>query len=510
VFLGNDARLVLNTLEDTLDGLGLDIDDIETILGSIQTDLQNVTTAEDLKTFRTNLIAELTDPDTGLSSMGIDADELATALDTALTGYATTTEVNTAITTAINALDIPTDTVRSDEDIKRIAQGIVDNLDLPEDTQISDEDLTTAISTYLTNNGYITSTRTDEEINTLIGTALTGYATTTEVNTAITTAINALDIPTDTVRSDEDIKRIAQGIVDNLDLPEDTQISDEDLTTAISTYLTNNGYITSTRTDEEINTLIGTALTGYATTTEVNTAITTAINALDIPTDTVRSDEDIKRIAQGIVDNLDLPEDTQISDEDLTTAISTYLTDNGYITSTRTDEEINTLIGTALTDYATVKGVQDTIDTYFGADGSVTKTLTALGFDTDEIKNIIGTPSNYTDPITKEVTKEATGMYALVEGAATPQDIIDAVGAPTTNESGEVIGGTGLYGDLFTLGVDVERIEGAIGNKDEGTGLYGYIDSAVQDLATVDDVERIVGVPDFIECTMRMGILLEN
>jgi guanyl-specific ribonuclease Sa len=409
MFLGNDARFVLDTLEDTLDGLGLDIDDIETILGSIQTDLQNVTTAEDLETFRINLIAELTDPDTGLSSMGIDADELATALDT----------------------------------------------------------------------------------------ALTGYATTTEVNTAITTAINALNIPTDTVRSDEDIKRIAQGIVDNLDLPEDTQISDEDLTTAISTYLTDNGYITSTRTDEEINTLIGTALTGYATTTEVNTAITTAINALDIPTDTVRSDEDIKRIAQGIVDNLDLPEDTQISDEALTTAISTYLTDNGYITSTRTDEEINTLIGTALTDYATVKGVQDTIDTYFGADGSVTKTLTALGFDTDEIKNIIGTPSNYTDPITKEVTKEATGMYALVEGAATPQDIIDAVGAPTTNESGEVIGGTGLYGDLFTLGVDVERIESAIGNKDEGTGLYGYIDSAVQDLATVDDVERIVGVPAF-------------
>jgi guanyl-specific ribonuclease Sa len=417
MFLGNDARLVLDTLEDTLDGLGLDIDDIETILGSIQTDLQNVTTAEDLETFRTNLIAELTDPDTGLSSMGIDADELATALDT----------------------------------------------------------------------------------------ALTGYATTTEVNTAITTAINALNIPTDTVRSDEDIKRIAQGIVDNLDLPEDTQISDEDLTTAISTYLTNNGYITSTRTDEEINTLIGTALTGYATTTEVNTAITTAINALDIPTDTVRSDEDIKRIAQGIVDNLDLPEDTQISDEDLTTAISTYLTDNGYITSTRTDEEINTLIGTALTDYATVKGVQDTIDTYFGADGSVTKTLTALGFDTDEIKNIIGTPSNYTDPITKEVTKEATGMYALVEGAATPQDIIDAVGAPTTNESGEVIGGTGLYGDLFTLGVDVERIEDAIGNKDEGTGLYGYIDAAVQDLATVADVERIVGVPDFIEGTDEDG-----
>jgi hypothetical protein len=35
MFLGNDARLVLDTLEDTLDGLGLDIDDIETILGTL-------------------------------------------------------------------------------------------------------------------------------------------------------------------------------------------------------------------------------------------------------------------------------------------------------------------------------------------------------------------------------------------------------------------------------------------------------------------------------------------
>jgi hypothetical protein len=202
-----------------------------------------------------------------------------------------------------------------------------------------------------------------------------------------------------------------------------------------------------------------------------------AIDALDIPEDTVRTDEEIKEIAQGIIDELDLPEDTQISDEDLASAIGTYLTENGYIAgdATRTDEEINDLIGTALTDYATVQGVQDTLDTYFGEDGSVTKTLTALGFDTDEIKDILGTPAGYVDPITGEVTEEATGMYALVEGAATPQDIIDAVGVPTTNESGEVIGGTGLYGELFTLGVDVGRIEDAIGNEDEGTGLYGAI-----------------------------------
>ena len=81
MFLGNDARLVLDTLEGTLDGLGLDVDEIETILGRIETDLQNVTTAEDLETFRTNLVNELLDPDTGLPSMGIDEDELGDALD---------------------------------------------------------------------------------------------------------------------------------------------------------------------------------------------------------------------------------------------------------------------------------------------------------------------------------------------------------------------------------------------------------------------------------------------
>ena len=62
---------------------------------------------------------------------------------------------------------------------------------------------------------------------------------------------------------------------------------------------------------------------------------------------------------------------------------------------------------------------------------------------------------------------------------------------------------TGLYLEFYNAGVDYDAALDLIGNKDEGTGLYGYIDSAVQDLATVDDVERIVGVPDFIEGTMR-------
>jgi len=229
-----------------------------------------------------------------------------------------------------------------------------------------------------------------------------------------------------------------------------------------------------------------------------------AIDALDIPEDTVRTDEEIKNLAQGIIDELDLPEDTQISDEDLASAIGTYLTDNGYIAgdATRTDTEINDLIDTALTDYATVQGVQDTLDTYFGEDGTVTATLTALGYDTDEIEDILGTPAGYVDPITGEVTEEATGVFAAIEGAATPQDIINAVGIPPAyDDAGELVAGTGtgLYGEMLDAGATINDIEEAIGNQDEGTGLYGYIDAAVKDLATTEDVERIVGVPDLDE-----------
>jgi hypothetical protein len=99
-----------------------------------------------------------------------------------------------------------------------------------------------------------------------------------------------------------------------------------------------------------------------------------------------------------------------------------------------------------------------------------------------------------------------------------PAAVEQIVGAPTTNENGEVIGGTGLYGDMYNLGIDVGRIEGLIGNPEDGnglygvigtpaagdipgTGLYGYIDAAVTGLATTEDVERIVGVPDIDEET---------
>jgi hypothetical protein len=69
-----------------------------------------------------------------------------------------------------------------------------------------------------------------------------------------------------------------------------------------------------------------------------------------------------------------------------------------------------------------------------------------------------------------------------------PEYGVDADG----NTTDEIVGGTGLYGEMVNLGIDVGRIEGAIGNKDAGTGLYGYI-SGIRD----DIVQNYIGEPEY-------------
>jgi hypothetical protein len=66
---------------------------------------------------------------------------------------------------------------------------------------------------------------------------------------------------------------------------------------------------------------------------EAQELVDNAILGIDLPEDTVRSDEEITNIVNGIVGNLNIPGDTQISAEALNTAIGKYLTDNSYITN---------------------------------------------------------------------------------------------------------------------------------------------------------------------------------
>ena len=377
MFLGNDARLVLDTLEGTLDGLGLDVDDIETILGRIETDLQNVTTAEDLETFRTNLINELLDPDTGLPSMGIDADELGDALD--------------PITDAINDVGrnvglraVEDDPNTPDVDESRPATGLYGYID----------DAVEAV---------------EGDVEAIVGVAdVDGEGNLTKDSTGLYLEFYNAGIDYNTA----------------LDL-----IGNKDEGTGLY------GYISGIR-DDIVQNYIGEP--EYGVDPDTGEPTTEIVGGTGL---------------YGVMFGIDAGNDAALE---------------AFIGTAPTKDADGNLVGGS--------GLLLTL----AQQGTAIEDLPA------EVERIVGVPE-----------------YG-----------VDADGEPTD----EVIGGTGLYGEMVDLGIDVGRIESLIGNPEDGnglygvigtpatddtpgTGLYGYIDAAVQDLATVADVERIVGVPDIDEET---------
>jgi hypothetical protein len=138
------------------------------------------------------------------------------------------------------------------------------------------------------------------------------------------------------------------------------------------------------------------------------------------------------------------------------------------------------------------------------------------GIRDDIVQNYIGSPADGDTP--------ATGIYlAIDQGGAALNEFIGT--APTKDKDGNLVGGsgllltlaqqdvaiedlpaaveqivgapadgdtpaTGIYKELGALGITVGDIEDAVGNKDEGTGLYGYI-SGIRD----DIVQNYIGSP---------------
>ena len=144
-----------------------------------------------------------------------------------------------------------------------------------------------------------------------------------------------------------------------------------------------------------------------------------------------------------------------------------------------------------------------------GPDGSVGQALTQLGLDADEIEDLIGHPAIEDNPDTTDVdeSEEATGLHALIGEAATPQDIINAVGIPEY-ENGELVGGTGLYGELLSLGYDVDQLTDTLGAEavyengelvTPASGVFSYIDTAKGEIydyigSPATDTEPATGV----------------
>ena len=136
----------------------------------------------------------------------------------------------------------------------------------------------------------------------------------------------------------------------------------------------------------------------------------------------------------------------------------------------------------------------------------ITKAVDDLEGAINDVGRNVGLRAVEDDPNTPDVdeSRPATGLYGYIDDAveAVEGDVEAIVGVADVDGEGNLTkDSTGLYLEFYNAGVDYDAALDLIGNKDEGTGLYGYIDSAVQDLATVDDVERIVGVPDIDEET---------
>ena len=118
-------------------------------------------------------------------------------------------------------------------------------------------------------------------------------------------------------------------------MPEDTQISPEDLTSAISTYLIDNGYITedTTRTDEEINSLISAGVSG------IETAVAdVATDVADVATDVADLGTDLNTRIDDLVNaGVDRATAVDTALSDLATSMGT--TEDNILTQLQTTED---------------------------------------------------------------------------------------------------------------------------------------------------------------------------
>jgi hypothetical protein len=359
---------------------------------------------------------------------------------------------------------------------------------------VTSTDLKTAIATVMDSIPAV-DTRTDEEINTLVSSALSNYVSADDfpdIDNLISTAISnyaASDTDADTVRSDADIQSLIDTAVSAI--PADTIRSDADIQSLINTAISAIP-ADSTRSDAEIQTLINNSVTNYLTAadlpedlvrsdTEIQSLIDTAITGID----TTRSDTEIQNIVntslagidfspyltatdlpdyQGMIDLAlsTIPEDTQISETDLTKSIANYLTTNDFVT---------------LEDLPDFEAIVD--ESIGGIDYSqfATTETTADFLTSAEIKQLIedaqlSSPNVYTqgellDRYNNSQAASDFGIFATYD--------------PETNTFTEDVSSFGFTGDAATIERTAEEFLERLGIEN-GRFLNAVSQSDVQDL----------------------------
>jgi hypothetical protein len=352
-----------------------------------------------------------------------------------------------------------------------------------------------------------------------------------EAQELVDNAILGIDLPEDTVRSDEEITNIVNGIVGNLNIPGDTQISAEALNTAIGKYLTDNSYITNadlpvvTATTEQI----APDLSGFLTADDISGFIT----AGDLP-DT-----------SGFLTAGDLPPELDLSGFLTADDISEFITagdlpaeinTSGFLTAGDLPPELD------LSGYLTADDISDVV-----REGDITLELLG-GLTTEQVQALIDTGRLTTEDVTdlitanpqytdEDIIKLAEGagytdaeLDALFEAADLARDTIrntvdnlgidlGLLGDRVTNSEGELVSVNDLIvtaqgdivdnaGNIVDLGVDLSDVtdrvsatEGDItGIQTDISGISGIVDQLQIDVTDVN------GRIDLVEITFQSAV----
>ena len=468
MFLSNDSRLVLDTLEGTLDGLGLDVGEIETILGRIETDLQNVTTAEDLETFRTNLVNELLDPETGLPSMGIDEDELGDALEPITKAVDDLEGAINDVGRNVGLRAVEDDPNTPDVDESRPATGLYDYIDDAVETVEGDVEAIVGVPDIDEETGELTKDSTGlylefynagVDYDTALGlignkdegTGLYGYiddaveglATTTQVTDIqddVTTLVNYVGVPP-SVDADGNV------------IP----------ATGLHELLINNG-VAIDALPGIIEGIVGVPEFGVDDNGNPTTEI---VGGTGIYGEVFDLNTDVDTVITSINDTV-IPQITEVA---------------GFIGEPATvDEDGNVIPATGLhkiiEDYAGDSELRDGKITdainAFTSDGAYTieQVLTAIDDSNTDVKNFIGSPgADVDDPNTPEDETLPTGIY---EGIATSEGVItDAIATSEEN--------TTAYLDYISQVIGIPATELTQADIDTVVGLIGE-DEAITEL----------------------------
>jgi hypothetical protein len=371
-----------------------------------------------------------------------------------------------------------------------------------------------------------------------------------EAQELVDNAILGIDLPEDTVRSDQEITNIVNGIVGNLNIPGDTQISAEALNTAIGKYLTDNSYITNadlpvvTATTEQI----APDLSGFLTADDISEFIT----AGDLPdTSGFLTAGDLPDTS-GFLTAGDLPPELDLSGYLTADDISEFITagdlpaeidTSGFLTAGDLPPELD------LSGYLTADDISDVL-----REGDITLELLG-GLTTEQVQALIDTGRLTTEDVTdlitanpqytdEDIIKLAEGagytdaeLDALFEAADLARDTIrntvdnlgidlGLLGDRVTNSEGELVSVNDLIvtaqgdivdnaGNIVDLGVDLSDVTDRV-SATEGdiTGIQTDISGIQTDISGISgivdqlqiDVTDVNGRIDLVEITFQSAV----